>query len=309
MTSLTLAVTLGAVLGLGLALVASWVMGRRPTLEARVAPFVRASVEDEVRRRETTVTPLPALERLLAPVVRDLAARLESWAGPGSDIEARLRRAGVHTTPEQFRAQQVAWGGAGLAGGCLLAAVLTATRGTGLIPSLVMVAVLATAGVVGRDVALSAAVRSRARRIMVELPTVAELLALAVAAGESAPAALERVARSTTGSLAEELQGALARVAAGARLSDALTTMADDTALPALRRFADGVATAIERGTPLAEVLRAQAQDMRALGQQELMEEGGRREIAMMVPVVFLILPVTVVFAVFPGIVAIDLGG
>jgi tight adherence protein C len=29
----------------------------------------------------------------------------------------------------------------------------------------------------------------------------------------------------------------------------------------------------------------------------------------MMVPVVFLILPITIVFAVFPGLVAINLGG
>jgi tight adherence protein C len=32
------------------------------------------------------------------------------------------------------------------------------------------------------------------------------------------------------------------------------------------------------------------------------MEEGGRKEIAMMVPVVFLVLPVTVLFAIFPGV-------
>ena len=31
------------------------------------------------------------------------------------------------------------------------------------------------------------------------------------------------------------------------------------------------------------------------------MEAGGKKEIAMMVPVVFLVLPVTVLFAVFPG--------
>ena len=31
------------------------------------------------------------------------------------------------------------------------------------------------------------------------------------------------------------------------------------------------------------------------------MEEGGKKEIAMMVPVVFLVLPVTVLFAVYPG--------
>ena len=71
--------------------------------------------------------------------------------------------------------------------------------------------------------------------------------------------------------------------------------------LPPLARFLDGMAVAIERGTPLADVLRAQAADVRALGKRQLMETGGKKEIAMMVPVVFLVLPVTVLFAVFPG--------
>ena len=34
---------------------------------------------------------------------------------------------------------------------------------------------------------------------------------------------------------------------------------------------------------------------------RDRMEAGGRKEIAMMIPVVFLVLPVTVLFAVFPG--------
>jgi tight adherence protein C len=34
-----------------------------------------------------------------------------------------------------------------------------------------------------------------------------------------------------------------------------------------------------------------------------LLEAGGRKEIAMMVPVVFLVLPVTVLFALFPGFI------
>jgi tight adherence protein C len=302
------AVVLGVTLGLGMALVASWIGARTPTLEARVAPFVRSSLADEERRRSVTVTPFPTAERLLAPAVRDAARLFERW-GMHADLERRLRRAGGATTPEQFRAQQVAWCAAGLAAGCVLAVILAATRGTGVIAGTLLVVVAAASGAVGRDLALTSAVRRRSRRLMLELPTVAELLALSVAAGESAQSALERVAASTSGELADELADALARVRAGSRLSVALSAMADAYDLPALRRFADGVSTAIERGTPLADVLRAQAQDVRAAGQQELMEEGGRREIAMMVPVVFLILPVTVVFAVFPGLVAIDLGG
>ena len=73
------------------------------------------------------------------------------------------------------------------------------------------------------------------------------------------------------------------------------------TSLPPLARFVDGVAIAVERGTPLAEVLRAQAVDVREAGKRALLEAGGRKEIAMMVPVVFLVLPVTVLFALFPG--------
>jgi tight adherence protein C len=32
-----------------------------------------------------------------------------------------------------------------------------------------------------------------------------------------------------------------------------------------------------------------------------VMEAGGKKEIAMMVPVVFMVLPITVLFAIYPG--------
>lgn len=70
----------------------------------------------------------------------------------------------------------------------------------------------------------------------------------------------------------------------------------------------EGVIVALERGTPLADVLRAQAQDVREMGRRELMEAAGRKEIQMMVPLVFGILPLTVIFAVFPGISLMRLG-
>ena len=70
---------------------------------------------------------------------------------------------------------------------------------------------------------------------------------------------------------------------------------------PILARFVDGIVIAVERGTPFADVLRAQAQDVREAGRRLVMEAGGKKEIAMMVPVVFLVLPITVLFAVYPG--------
>lgn len=300
---------LGGTLGMGGVLVLAWFGARRTTLEARVAPFVRTSLADDLRRRDATVTPLPAIERLLAPVVRDVGRFLGRWGSPAADVTRRLRRAGSPLSLEQFRAQQVAWGAGGLAVGLAVALLLTATRNAPLLASGVLVLVLAASAVLGRDAMLSHAVKRRQRRLVTELPTIAELLALSVAAGESALAALERVARTTSGELTAEIALALDDARAGERLPAALTRMARNSGVPALERFAEGIATAVERGTPLADVLRAQAQDARSQGQQALVEEGGRREIAMMIPVVFLILPVTVIFAVFPGLIAIDLGG
>ena len=101
------------------------------------------------------------------------------------------------------------------------------------------------------------------------------------------------------------MTAALGRARSGLPLTDALHQVADRTSLEPLARFVDGLLVAIERGTPLAEVLRAQAADVREAGKRRLLEAGGRKEIQMMVPVVFLILPVTVLFALYPGLISI----
>ena len=128
------------------------------------------------------------------------------------------------------------------------------------------------------------------------------MMALSVAAGESALASLERICRTSRGELAREFNVILAQTRAGSSLLVALNEFAQSTQIPALSRFVDGVAVAIERGTPLADVLRAQAQDVRDNAKRELLEVAGKKEIAMLAPVVFLILPLTVVFAIFPGL-------
>lgn len=303
----SLAVLTGLALGFGLVLVNAWARARKLTLAARIAPYVRASVADEMRGDVASVTPFPTIERLLAPVLRDGVRAVEKWGSPSGELRVRLERAGNRTSVEQFRTEQVLCGIAGLIGGVALAVLLTATRGASVLAVSVLTLVCALAGVAVRDWLLTREVSKRQQRLVAELPTVAELLALSVSAGEGALGALERVARTTHGVMAEELSATLSHARTGTPLPQALQHMGDRSGLPALRRFADGIATAVERGTPLADVLRAQATDVRAEGRRALMEEGGKREIAMLVPVVFLILPVTVVFAVYPGLVAIKL--
>jgi tight adherence protein C len=204
--------------------------------------------------------------------------------------------------------EQVLWGAAGLSAGLALA-VIAAARGstTNPIGFVILAVVLSLAGVLLRDRALTGEVKRRETRMISEFPTIAELLALAVGAGEGPVGALERVVRLAHGELAIELGRALADARSGASVVSALERMAARTSLPALARFVDGMAIAVERGTPLADVLRAQATDVREMSRRTLLEAGGRKEIAMLVPVVFLVLPVTIIFALFPGFYSLRL--
>jgi tight adherence protein C len=292
---------LGAALGLGLVLVHRGLpRSRRAGLADRVLPYLRDAPQPS-RLLAVASTRPGAIAALAAPVVAELARGVERVMGGAASVRRRLLRAGLAPDVDRFRAEQVLWGTAGLAAGLALGLVLALVRGAGALPVLMLTLIGGGAGVSACDLNLSRRATRREARMLTEFPTIAELLALSVGAGEGAVGALERVCRLSRGELAGELRRCLADARAGATLTVALQGLADRTGLMSLARFVDGVVVAVERGTPLAEVLRAQAQDVREEGRRAVMEEGGRKEILMMVPVVFLILPVTVLFAVYPG--------
>lgn len=297
-------VGLGVVAGTGLFLAATGTpLSRRPRLDARLAPYLRdAPRPSRLLTERPALTPFPTFERLLSPVMGDLTRAVERWVGGLTSVRRRLEQLGSDMSVEQFRAEQVLWGGFGLAGafGLLLLSVVGGSVPSP-VPALVLAGLATLFGVLGRDRHLTKQVARREQRMLEEFPTIAELLALAVTAGEGPVGALERVTRISAGELSRELGRALADARAGASLVQALEGIASRTSLAPLARFVDGVAVAVERGTPLAEVLRAQAVDVREAGKRQLLESAGRREIGMMIPVVFFVLPVTVMFALFPG--------
>ena len=308
--SATLGVGLGLAVGTGLWLAATGTpLARRPTLESRLGPYLRDTPRpSRLLVQDGSLTPFPTLERLLRPVLGDLIQIVERWVGGLTSVRRRLEQLGSGTTVEQFRAEQVLWGGFGLAAALALA-LLSLARGSVPSPPVLLGAsvLLTLGGVLGRDRYLTWQVTRREERMLEEFPTVAELLALAVTAGEGPVGALERVQRLSGGELSRELGRALAEARAGTGLVQALGGIATRTSLPPLARFVDGIAIAVERGTPLADVLRAQAVDVRESGKRQLLERAGRKEIGMMIPVVFLVLPVTVLFALFPGFYGLSL--
>ena len=310
MTPALTGIALGLLAAVGLLLAAAGTpLARRPDLDARLAPYLRdAPRPSRLLTRTDTLTPFPTLERLLRPVLGDLMKAVDRWVGGGGGVRRRLDQLGTDLTVEQFRAEQVIWGGFGLAAALGLV-VLSVLGGSGTSPVLLLLAaaMFTVGGVLARDRYLTTQVQRREERMLAEFPTIAELLALAITAGEGPVGALERVTRISSGELTKELGRALGEARAGASLVQALEGIARRTSLAPLARFVDGVAVAVERGTPLAEVMRAQAVDVREAGKRQLLESAGRREIGMMVPVVFLVLPVTVVFALFPGFYGLQL--
>lgn len=295
------AAVLGAALGTGLLLILCGLpLARRTDLADRIEPYLdRAPVPSRLLDRRITGW---EVGRLWGPLLRRAGALVDQAVGGTESVRMRMRQAGLGEDVEGFRVQQVLWGAAAGVGVATLGSLLWWTRGASLGVLSVVVASAVVSGVMGRDQALTRQARRRQQRILAEFPALAELLSLAVTAGEGTTQALDRVARLSSGDLSSELNLALAHARTGATLPEALQELSRRAGSPPITRFVDGLVVAIQRGTPLGEVLRAQAQDARESARQALIEEGGRREIAMMVPVVFLVLPVTVLFAVYPGV-------
>ena len=310
MVSVSSMVALGVACGLGLGL-GLWSLLSlvpslgRPRLTSRVAPYVQDVSSDAraiVTRRPSD--PLPVLGVLVTPLV-DLVGRL---AGGSETAARRLRQAGSGMTVADFRSRQLVYAAIGGAVGVVLAIAAGRAQALPFVAQVAIVILFAVGGFVLRDYLLQRAAKARLARMASELPTVLEFLTLSLSAGEGMLDAVRRIARISRGELARELSLVTAEVATGVPFAESLATTATALDLPPFTRFVEQLTVALERGTPLAEVLRAQAQDSRDQAKRELIESAGRKEVAMLVPLVFLILPTTVAFAIFPGIMVLQLG-
>jgi tight adherence protein C len=300
---------LGAATGGGLLLVLDRAVAvRRPTLEQRVLPYVRdLPVVARGAVGPPSADPASAFAAVFGPGLRAVARGIERVLGGSSSVRRRIERAGLDMSLQDFRVEQALWGSVSFAGTVVVAAVLAARSPGRAVPLLLLCLVAFALGALWRENRLTAQVRERERRMLAEFPAVAELLALAVAAGEGPVSALDRVVTRARGELSTELAAVLAQVRTGTPVSSALDDLARRTGLAVVARFAEALAVALERGTPLADVMHAQAADVREAGRRALIETGARKEVLMMVPVVFLVLPVTVLFAFWPGLVGLRL--
>jgi tight adherence protein C len=299
--ALGLAILLGVALGGGLWLVfaqaRTW---RAERLTDRVAPRVA---------RISSAAFDHAVERAKARGgYRGLVARTVAAVPlPADRLNLRLRAAGSVASAHEFREGVVARASLGLAIGAAVGGVLTAA---GSPWTTIVVFAAAGCAVAGWFPAsrLTRAARRAHRALDAELPIVVGFVAIAVEAGETVTRAVDRVARIGTGRLCAELSHAMAEIELGRPLDVALTAAADRMAHPAVTRVLGALVSTLASGAPVARTLRDEVDALEAARARLLIERASKQEVGMLVPLVFMILPVTILFAVFPGVMAIQAG-
>ena len=223
-----------------------------------------------------------------------------------SALHGRLIAAGWDRSVQAHRLDQIMWAVGGAVGGGLFAA-LGAGGGAVRLDSILFAAVFGGSGWIAADRRLARAVAQRRDRVREELPVAIDLLTLSIMAGEAVPQAFARVGELLGGVVGAELRRVVGAVRTGVPVVEALQELPSRLPDASAARLVDALCTGIERGAPLAETLRAQADDLRQATRRDLLESGGRREILMLIPVVFLILPTIVAFTLLPGLVSLDL--
>ncbi len=304
------AVLLGLALGTGLwSMLAALPRWAAPRLSDRIAPYIR----DVTDAAGTTLLPrrmidpgqgIVAVIRGAALAVRDRVVRL---LGGTAALAERLSRAAWDLTVDAYRGRQLTVMLIAAALGAVGAVIAARTSGAGAAAFTLPVAT-AFLAYIGVEMWLTRAIARRRARIEDELPTVLDFLALCLSAGEGLAEALRRTSSIGTGALAGELRRAVRDTGTGTPLVDALSSLSERVGVPAVSRAVDQLVAAVERGAPLAAVLRDQAADARDEHRRALLEASGKKEIAMLFPLVFLILPLSVLLAVYPGIHIMRMG-
>jgi tight adherence protein C len=108
--------------------------------------------------------------------------------------------------------------------------------------------------------------------------------------------------------IAREFSKALKAVEYGAAFGAEIKQVAQALPHPQVLELVAKVSTSLERGTPLAQMLSEQGLSVREEIKARLLRQAGRNETRMLIPLVFLILPVTVLFAINPSLELLNFG-
>ncbi len=153
------------------------------------------------------------------------------------------------------------------------------------------------------------ALRQRRKReiasIELEFPLVVELFAILIGGGMSPSSALSHISERGSGEFIKLLSPIISKMKNGINLAQALDILNKEVDSRIIRRFCDSLAISVERGSPLIDVVGRQVEEVRQAQRLLISERASKAEIQLMIPVVFLILPISILFALWPSYFAL----
>lgn len=133
-----------------------------------------------------------------------------------------------------------------------------------------------------------------------------DLLAVALTAGQNPRASIDTISEFLPTDFKDGISKAIRENAFGKPLMTALIEMSDEKESKVLKPLIKQMETAISRGTPLAEVSRKFAEDQRLKFKNLLMKQAAAKEISMLFPVVFVVLPSVLAVAMYPALTVLQ---
>jgi Flp pilus assembly protein TadB len=142
-----------------------------------------------------------------------------------------------------------------------------------------------------------------------ELVNILQMLSIMISAGESPMMALRYISQRSVGYIPKLIAQSFSKYESGRNLAQTLEQIAIATGSSQVRRLTNSIQIAIQRGTPILDVLNNQVQSLNKQINLALLKKSGKSEITLLIPVVFLILPVSISFAIWPSIYGLNQAG
>ncbi len=145
------------------------------------------------------------------------------------------------------------------------------------------------------------ATSARSAAIARALPSALDLLVVTVKAGLSFEAAMARVAEKYHTPLATEFARVLQEIRLGRSRLDAMEEMATRSEVEELSSFVQAVLQSEQLGTPIANILAVQAEEIRRKRLQRAQVKGAHASVKMLLPMVVFIFPTIWVILLGPA--------
>jgi tight adherence protein C len=311
MTTLVVAIL---AMGIGLFLIGSALPIGRASLATRLRQF-----DVDVRVAERRRGPAPGmfriaswepLDALLRPLVEDLVRPLRGLLGAigllRRDLATELMLLEGRADIGGFVGKQVLVAAIVASWPTLLSLVLRLPFG---LLTVILSLAAAAGGFLLPYATLEQRWRGRARRIEAELPQVIDLMVLSLGL-LGLEGAIQRVAGSCSGLLGAEFQRVHEEVNLDRGLKDALRAMAQRNNVAELTALCTLLTSSLDQGLRLREGLSTMATTLRERQANTLLAEGGKGSLKMLFPLALVIMPVTLVVVIVPGLSALrGLGG